>query len=149
MIVNAGTLIALQKSYRALFMESFDAYNPYWQDVAMLVESPALSMNHNWLGRPPAMREWVDTKALEKLLGAEYVLSVKEWESTIEVYRPHIEADQLGGYRPRIQELGVKAKQHPDALLTAVRVAGASTLCYDGQFFYDTDHVEGKSGPLS
>lgn len=149
MIVNAGTLIALQKSYRALFMQSFDAYTPSWQDIAMLIESEALSVNHNWLGRPPAMKEWIDSKALESLSGNEYILAVKEWESTIEVFRPHIEADQLGLYRPRIMELGQRAKQHPDALVTAVRVAGASALCYDGQFFYDTDHAEGKSGVQS
>jgi phage major head subunit gpT-like protein len=37
-------------------------------------------------------------------------------------------------------ELGQSAGEHPDELVFGLLKAGASTLCYDGQNFFDTDH---------
>lgn len=149
MQVNAGTLAATAQTYRVLFLESFDAYTPYWTNVASLVEANALSIDHRGMGRPPSIEEWVDEKQLEGLIGASYLLSMKEWASGIEVYRPHIETDQLGLYNASIKDLGMRAKQHPDKLVSLVRVAGAVGKGYDGFAFYAANHVFGKSGVFS
>ena len=34
-------------------------------------------------------------------------------------------------------------------MLTTLMIAGESSLCYDGQYFFDTDHSDGASGTLS
>lgn len=148
-IVNASTLVATHRSFRALFMSSFDAFTPMWQRHAMMIPSDTKTVIHQWLGRVGAMREWLDTKVLDSLRGMDYTVAARDWESTIEVNRNDIEDDLLGLYTPRIQDLGQRAKQHPDKLISSVRVAGTATLCYDGQNYYDTDHVEGDSGTQS
>lgn len=148
-IVNAATLIATQRSFRALFRENFDSATSFWMKHAMEIESGNAAEIYNWLGRVPAMREWIDEKQSQQLRGFDFTIKNKDFESTIEVDRNVIEDDQLGQFQPRIADLGIRAKQHPDKLLADVRKAGAATLCYDGQYFYDTDHVEGSSGTLS
>ena len=148
-VVNAATLIAAQKSFRALFLQTFDAVVPAWPRVAMLSPSENAEETYQWLGRVPAIKEWLDNKILEQLRGLDYTLKNKSWESTIEVDRNDIEDDRLGMYRPRIAELAEEAKRHPDELVSTVRKDGATKLAYDGQFFYDTDHLEGKSGSQS
>jgi phage major head subunit gpT-like protein len=147
--MNASTLIATQKSFRALFMLSFDAMTPMWMKHVMETTSTNAAEIYQWLGRVSAMKEWVDSKSLDAVRGFDFTIKNKDWESTLEVKRTDIEDDQLGLYRPRIQDLGQRAKQHPDKLLSERRRAGTSTLCYDGQFFYDTDHAEGVSGAQS
>jgi phage major head subunit gpT-like protein len=148
-IVNAATLVAMQQSFRALFRATAEKVEPMWQKMAMEAPSEAALENYQWLGRVPAMKEWVDSKTLEQLRGGGYTIINKDWESTIEVDRNDIEDDRLGMYRPRIAELADEGMRHPDELLSTARRTGSATLCYDGQFFYDTDHSEGMSGVLS
>lgn len=149
MEVNASSLIGTQKSFRALFLQSFDGFLASWPKHVMEINSTNAAEIYQWLGRVAAMREWIDSKASEQLRGFDFTIKNKDWESTIEVDRNHLEDDQLGLYTPRIQDLGMRAKQHPDKLLSEIRRAGTTVLCYDGQFFYDTDHAEGKSGSQS
>jgi phage major head subunit gpT-like protein len=149
MIVNASTLIALQQSFNALFQRSMMGVSPIWPLVAMEIQSVHAAEIHQWLGRVPQMREWVDTKQVDGLHGFQFTITNKDYESTLGVNRNHIVDDMLGLYLPRIQEMGLRAATHPDKLLSAARVAGAATVCYDGQFFYDTDHSEGDSGTQS
>lgn len=148
-MVNASTLVALQSSFRALFLQSAAGVQPMWQQVAMEAPSEHAEENYQWLGRVPAMKEWLDMKTLDKLRGFHFLIENKDWESTIEVDRNDIEDDRLGMYRPRIAELADEAMRHPDELVSKARADGASTACYDKQFFYDTDHAEGDSGSQS
>lgn len=147
MEVNASTLISTQKSFRALFLATFDAFMPSWQKHAMVVPSTTKTVVHQWLGRVAQLREWVDTKVITGLSGFDYTVSARDWESTLGLDRNDIEDDLLGMYTPRIQDLAQRAKAHPDKLLSQRRIAGATAtgLCYDGQQFYDTDHAEGSS----
>jgi len=149
MEVNASTLIGMQRTFRALFLASFDGYAPMWMKHAMESPSTNAAEIYQWLGRVAQMREWIGSKQAEELRGFDFTVVNKDWESTIEVDRNHIEDDQLGLYRPRIMDLGQRAQQHPDKLLSERRRSGASALCYDGQYFYDTDHTEGSSGTQS
>ena len=149
LIVNASSLVALQKSFRALYTGAYEAIIPTWQRIAMEAPSGAASENYQWLGEVPAIKEWLDVKTIEELRGFQYTITNRDWESTIGVDRNDIEDDQLGQYTPRILTLSEEAKRHPDELISQIRRDGAAALCYDGQFFYDTDHVIGKSGVLS
>ena len=70
------------------------------------------------------------------------------------VKRTDIEDDNLGIYTPLMQEMGRAAGVHPDELVFALLKLGHSSLCYDGQFFFDTDHpvfpnVDGTGTPAT
>ncbi|TAK63653.1 MAG: hypothetical protein EPO24_04080 [Bacteroidetes bacterium] len=149
LVVNASTLVGLQKNFRAIFQEAYDAIEPQWPQVCMETQSEGADENYQWLGEVPGMREWLGDKEIKGLAGVNYILQNKDWESTIEVKRKDIEDDRLGIYKPKIISLAEEGRRHPDELLTSVRVAGTSTTCYDGKNFYATNHVMRKSGSLS
>ena len=46
----------------------------------------------------------------------------------------------------RIGELADRANSHWASLLSTLIINAESTVCYDGQFFFDTVHSEGDSG---
>jgi phage major head subunit gpT-like protein len=69
-----------------------------------------------------------------------YQVQNKLYESTVGVKRTDIEDDNVGIYTPLFSEMGRAAMSHADELVFALLKAGASTLCYDGQNYFDTDH---------
>jgi hypothetical protein len=46
----------------------------------------------------------------------------------------------------RIRELATRTNSHWASLLSILLLAAPSAVCYDGQYFFDTDHSEGDSG---
>ena len=61
---------------------------------------------------------------------------------TIGVARDDIEDDTYGTYSPLFQELGRAAAVHPTELIYAALKVGFTTPCFDGQYFFDTDHPD-------
>ena len=143
MIINQSALQALYKGFRTIFNESFDAVKPAYDRVAMVVPSTVREETYAWLGAFPSMREWIGERQVKNLDTQSYSLRNKDWESTIEVDRNDVEDDSVGIYRPIIAELGRTAAMHPDQLVFGLMGTGFSTSCYDGQYFFDTDHPVG------
>lgn len=143
-VFNASTIIQAQKSFSALYRDAYDKAEPAWPGLVMLAPSQSAEENYQWLGAAPKIKEWVDQKTIDRLRGFDYLIKNKDWEATIGIKRNDFEDDKLGLHSPRIKEMGVEARVHPDELLSLARTSNG--LCYDGQNFYDTDHVEGDSG---
>lgn len=143
MIINQANLSGIYKSFSTIFNQAFDMAQAMWTLVAMEVPSTGRSVDYKWLGDWPAMREWVGDRVIKDLSAFHYEITNKDFESTIEVDRNDIQDDQIGVYTPMIQGLAQAAKAHPDILVFALLAAGFSTLCYDGQYFFDTDHPVG------
>ena len=57
--------------------------------------------------------------------------------------------DKTGQIVARMGEWGERGQTHWASLVTAAIVNGATTACYDGQYFYSTSHSEGASGVQS
>ncbi len=146
MIINQATLQGIYKSFSTIFRQAFDGAPTMWETVAMRAPSAGRSVDYKWLGDFPMMKEWVGERAIKDLSAFSYEIVNKNYEATIEVDRDDIEDDQIGVYTPMVQGLGAAAKQHRDILVFSLLAAGFSTLCYDGQYFFDTDHpVAGAS----
>jgi phage major head subunit gpT-like protein len=54
--------------------------------------------------------------------------------------------DKTPQIQARIAEFYDRAQTHWASLLSTLLLNGPSTVCYDGQFYFDTDHSEGSSG---
>ncbi len=138
--------IVLEKGLQATFFKAYDAGTPYHPSLCTEVPSTARQEKYGWLGTAPTMREWVDERAPKALLSSEYTLVNKAYEGSISIDRYDLDDDQLGQHQFRVQDMGNRARRHPDSLLSTLIVNGESTACYDGQYFFDTDHSEGSSG---
>ena len=148
MIINQANLAGIYKSFSTIFNQAFAGTVSMWNLIAMLASSAGASVDYKWLGDFPMMREWLGDRVIKDLSAFHYEIVNKDFEATIEVDRNHIDDDQIGVYTPMIQGLAQIAAQHPDLLIFALLKAGFTTTCFDGQYFFDTDHPVG-SGTVS
>lgn len=140
MIINRFNLKALYVAFSAAFASGLGSAPSNYQRIATVVPSTTRTNEYGWLGKFPKMREWVGDRVVNGMESHGYSIKNKSFEVTVGVDRDDIEDDNLGLYTPMMQDLGQTAGEHPDELVFALLKAGPSTLCYDGQYFFDTDH---------
>jgi phage major head subunit gpT-like protein len=141
MLVNKDTISAVFISLKTEFNNAFSAATSNWQKIAMKVPSTTGQNDYTWLSKFPKMREWLGDKAIKALQAYKYTVANKDWEATVEVDRNDIDDDSLGMYGPQARMAGESAAQLPDEIVMNLVTNGFSNLCYDGQYFYDTDHL--------
>lgn len=120
--------------------------NTWVPQVSMLFTSDQESENYKWLGQAPAMREWIGGRQAKGFRENGIVIANKKYESTMEVPVDWLRRDKTGQIMVRIDEQAERANAHWAKLLAQLVIDGESKVCYDGQFFFDTDHSEGDSG---
>jgi phage major head subunit gpT-like protein len=146
MLVNAQNLTAVFINLKTIFNKAFEAAPSQWQETTMLVPSGSSQNDYAWLSRFPRMRKWLGDKVIKSLAAFKYTIVNDDWETTVEVDRNDIEDDQIGIYAPMAQEAGFSSKQLPDEIDADLKNGAFAGTCYDGQYFYDTDHpVAGAS----
>lgn len=139
-VVTPALLTSLRTGVASIFQDSLRATPTHWASVATLVPSSTASNTYGWLGQFPKLREWVGARVVKDMAAAGYTLTNKLYEGTVSIARTDIEDDNIGIYKPMMQEVGRATATHPDELVFALLAAGHSTLCFDGQNFFDTDH---------
>lgn len=118
-----------------------------WIDkLSMLFQSDMESETYKWLGMSPAMREWIGGRQAKGFRENGITITNKKYEATLEVLVEEIRRDKTGQVQVRINEMADRANAHWASLLSTLIINGPSTACYDGQYFFDTDHSELDSG---
>lgn len=140
MIINSGTLNTLYTGYSTAFAGGFGATPSFYQRVAQVVPSSTRSNEYGWMGQIPRVREWIGDRVVQNISTSAYTIRNRDFELTVGVSRNDIEDDNVGIYGPMFQELGRSAAAFPDELLWPLVASGFTTNCYDGQYFFDTDH---------
>ena len=139
-IITPALITGLNTGFKAEFQKSLAAATSEYLKIASVVPSSTKGNTYGWLGQFPRFREWVGDRVVRDMSAAGYTITNKEYESTVGVKRTDIEDDNLGIYSPIFQEMGRAAGVYPDELVFPLLKAGVSSLCYDGQYFFDTDH---------
>lgn len=107
----------------------------------MTVPSSARDESYGWLGQFPQLREWLDGERVVRQLKAHgFTIVNRKFESTVSVSRDDFSDDRLGVFKPMFAEMGHAAALHPDEIVFRLLAQGTSTQCFDGQYFFDTDH---------
>jgi len=114
--------------------------------IAMRMDSDQASETYKWLGQVPALREWVGGRQAKGFTENGFTVINKTFEGTLKVLVDEIRRDKSGQVQIRIDELADRAAGHDGSLISALILNGHATVCYDGQYFFDTDHAEGSSG---
>ena len=146
MIVNSSNLAILNQAFSAAFLTGIASAAPMWSQCATLVPSSTAEQKYGWLGKITKFREWIGERQYQNLVAHDYAIKNKTFENTVTVSREEIEDDQYGVYAPVMEQLGQDAALHPDELVFGLLKAGFTTPCYDGQYFFDTDHPVGAPG---
>lgn len=140
MDINAATLGAVFKALSLAFNQRFDVVNPFYPNVAMKVTSTGAANEYPRLDDIPGWREWIGDRVINQVGGSTFTIWNKTFERTIGIPREKIEDDQLGVYAPLSAQIGEDAKSFPDTLVFPLLKTGETSVCYDGQYFFDIDH---------
>lgn len=153
MIINHGNLKTLFLAFKAAFQGGLSQAASQYGVIATTVPSSTGTEEYGWLGQFPSMREWLGDRVVHGAASHGYSIRNRDFELTVAVPRPAIEDDQYGVYTPMMTEMGRAIAAHPDELVFGLLKAGSSTECYDGQYFFDTDHpviqADGTTGTQS
>lgn len=150
LVINRANLTLLTQAFNAAFKNGIGVVKPMWQEVAMKVPSSTGEEKYAWLGATTRFREWLGERVYQNLKLHDYSIKNKTFENTVAVPREAIEDDQYGVYSPLMTQLGQDSALHPDELVFALIASGFTATCYDGQYFFDTDHPVGPNeAPVS
>lgn len=122
--------------------------NPRWSQSLQLANDLPTKGNTakaKMASRAYGVHEWVDERHKAKIRHYDHTVEVKRWANALTLQYDDLEDEgmNLGQYKMLINEMGDDFVEHRHSLFTDLISAGfAATLgtCYDGQFFFDTDH---------
>lgn len=121
-----------------------------WIDaISMAMPSDQESEEYKWLGQAPGLREWIGGRNAKGFRENGITIVNKAFEATLEVLVDELRRDKTGQILIRVNEMADRTNAHWGKLLTQLLLNGATQICYDGQYFFDTDHAEGASGSQS
>ena len=146
--MNVVNPVTLEKGLKTTFYQGYDAGTPIYDSLVVTVPSAANEEKYGWLGTAPILREWKDERMPKGFLDQDFTIVNKHYEGSVRVDGDTLEDDQTNQINMRVADMGDKTRRHPDSLLNTLITDAESTACYDGQFFFDTDHSEGSSGTL-
>lgn len=141
MIVSSANLNRLRVGFNAAMRRGLmSTAAASSRQIAMRVPATQKEQSYGWLGKLPDVREWIGDRVIQNISESDYAIKEKKWELTVGVDRDDIETDNLGLYSLLFEAIGESTISKPEQLVWGLLKAGFATNCYDGQFFFDTDH---------
>jgi len=151
MYLQSSALAAARVGFDRIFQEGYSAVTQselWWMKLATARPSTDRSNIYHLLKLFPRMRQWVGPRVLHNLSMADYSLLNKPFENGFEIGVDDFEDDKLGIYDDALRQLGRSGALWGNDIIYDAIVAAGATVCYDGQYFFDTDHplvVEGAA----
>jgi len=139
-IITVALLNSLRTGFHKNFQKGLDGAEPQFEKIASIIPSTTATNTYGWLGQWPGFREWIGERQHKSMQEKAYQIANKDFESSVAVDRNSIEDEQLGIFNPMFEEAGRATKMFPDEFIFPQLAAGETTECYDGQYFFDTDH---------
>lgn len=139
-ILTQAEITALNTTMKARFNAGLVSANEVWKMIAMLVASSGASNTYEWLSQFPAFREWVGARNHKVAKATAFTVANRKFENTLDIPREKIEDDNYGMYGDIAQSYGQSVIDLKNDLVFGAIAAAFASICYDGQFFFDTDH---------
>jgi len=137
------------KTFMTMFLKAYWEETPELDNLVTFTTYSGSEAELQVPGSPPAMEEWLSEVQHQRVSATPYTIKDRRWGKALDIPVSAFEDDNLGLYPASIQTFGQNARNHPGELVCQLMRDGGATTCYDGQYFFDTDHSEGSSGTLS
>lgn len=138
--ITSTLLKTVGTGFKGNFQQGLGMVEPAHNIIATTVKSSTGKEEYGWLGKIPSVRKWIGDRVVNGLQSHGYTIKNDDFELTLGVDRNDIEDDTIGMYAPLFQEMGLSVAAHPSELCFGLLQNGFTEKCYDGQFFFDTDH---------
>jgi phage major head subunit gpT-like protein len=153
---TTSTLAALKTRLHRDFQAALTGSPVHSQRLGLYSEmqSDTESNTYDWLASMAGMREWLGPRIVESFKERSFQIVNKHFEKTLEVNIDKLEDSPMTAVSDAAARLAVfmegARKLDDDLLFNASSTAmggvsgllavAATTVCYDGQYFFDTDH---------
>ncbi len=139
-ILTLAQINALNTAMQARFNSGLAVQNEDWKKLAKSIKSNGASNTYGWLSQFPAFKEWVGARTHKTASKTAFSVKNRKFENTLDIPREDIEDDNYGMYGDVAESYGQSVSDLMNELVYALVPNGFSSVCYDGQFFFDTDH---------
>lgn len=139
-VLTQAQIDALNTTMKARFNAGLKVTEEQWKQIAMLISSSGASNTYEWLSQFPAFREWVGARTHKVAKETAFTVKNRKFEATLDIPREKIEDDNYGMYGDIAQSYGLSVLDLKNDLVFGLIAAGFANVCYDSQFFFDTDH---------
>lgn len=144
-IARPAALEALNTSLSKAFQEAMQT-PLFTETMGMCTTIPSTSEfnTYAFLATHGGMREFVGARVLDGMKERRFTIYNKKYEKTIAVSRDELDDGQVASAQFAMSQIAYAARVLQEDLLLAVLEGGAAATvagtCYDGQYFFDTDH---------
>lgn len=143
MFFSTATLNALRVGVNSKFQAAWDAVTAeqlWYKQLADITTSKDASEVYRMNDTANRLREWVGDRTVRHLTEKSYTLANRKFEQTIGMSVEDYEDDKWNNLNSGVRSMGRAARLWPNDLVEEALLAGGSAACYDGQYFFDTDH---------
>ncbi len=136
------------REHVALLLQRLESYKGQeWVSLcSMLMESDQESETYRWLGMAPALAEYKGQRMAKGARDFSITIRNREYENSLKFKTKVIRRMKSKALDILISGLAERFPEHIGYLLSTLLLAGESTTCYDGQYFFSASHLEGDSG---
>ena len=127
-------------TFSALYQGAYEKVPTFYQDFSTVMPSNSETQLYHWIAQLPGMKEWIGERQLNNAVLRNYSLTNKNYEDSVKLDKFKVADDQWGAFGQTVQAFGDAVARWQDQQMAAIVEASATTLCYDGQYFIDTDH---------
>ena len=135
----------LVQGARAGFLQALKDTPQQWRTIANEFPMSAKAVDLVDLGAAPMPVESGAGLTIQDFIEKTLQVKPKDWDITVYYSHNAMMDDQTGTLERRVRGAGTNFNKHMDKLIfQALNAGDAATygLCYDGQYFFDTDHVD-------
>lgn len=143
MIINRANIKTFFVNLKTTFQNALKGTPTTWEKVAQKIPSTGAANEYGWLSDFPEMRKWIGEKVIKALSAFKYTVVNDDWEATIRVKRNDLADDQTGKYAIQAKSAGQSGARLPDRIVAQLVNDGFTSFCFDGQYYFDTDHPVG------
>lgn len=138
--ITQAQLDSLNTTIKARFNLGLAKKNEDHAKVAGFVTSDGASNTYEWLSAFPAFREWVGARLHKVAKETAFTVANRKFETTLDIPVVKVEDDAYGMYGDVAQGYGESVSDLKNDLVFGKIGSAFSSVCYDGQYFFDTDH---------
>lgn len=135
----------LTSAARTGFLSAVGSTPMPWQQIAMVLNMTEPSVDVTDLGAVSMPTEAKGPSQVKQIIERSLTVKPRDWELTISLTYNAMQDDQTGELERKARGAGRNFQRHINNRVFTVLDAGDSTtygLCYDGQNFFDNDHVD-------
>lgn len=114
--------------------------------VSNLFNSDQASETYAFLDHTPQMQRWKAGRQAKGMTGNSLIIPNYHYEATLEFSKTDLRRDKTNQIRARVEEFADASADHWGLLLSDLIAALPSTVGYDGEYFFDTDHPTPTGG---